>query len=200
MDQTQRFRKELAKAASGVARTLPEVPPENVEDQLVTFDMFTGLLGDDWRPEAAALLRAAAERCAGEGRRGRLLRAAMAVEAGRPCARTPEGLTATEAAEASTGGWEDVREAAETFTVWDFRPGMLIRVKQGFRDFDGQEIAEGETLRFREKTFFHYDGGHTLYFEEKTIRLAEIVPENVPVIENQDSAYFEAVCATPTES
>lgn len=199
MDQAQRFRQGLLDAASGVARTLPEVPPDIVEDRLVSFDVLLESLGGDWRPEAASLLRAAAERCPDAERRNRLLQAALSVEVGEPCGRTPEGLTAKEAAAASTVGLEDARDPSDAFTVRDFRLGMRIRVKRGFRDFDGKEIRPGETLRFQTRTYFHYDGGHTLYFEEKTIRLAEIVPANVPVIENRDGAYFEVVRAGPAE-
>ncbi len=94
---------------------------------------------------------------------------------------------------------EDGREPGEPLTVGDLRLGMLIRIKRGFRDFDGQEIAAGETLRFQTRTSFHHDGGHTLYFEAKVFRLAGIVPETVPLIENDYGAYFDLVRAVPTE-
>jgi len=197
MDPAQRFRKELAATAAGVARTLPDVPPDLVEDRLLTFDALLDHLDAEERREAAAWLGEAAGRCPDDERRTRVLAAAAAVAAGQPCARTPEGLTAAEAARAGTTRLEPP-DPTRPLSVRDFRPGMLIRVLQSFRDFDGQEVVAGETLRFLERRYFHYDGGHTLQFEGKTIRLAEIVPANLPIIENHDGAYFALVPTGPS--
>jgi hypothetical protein len=79
------------------------------------------------------------------------------------------------------------------FRVWDFFPGLVLRIAQDFADFDGAKHAAGEVLHFLEKSYFPYDGGHTLTFREKVIRLAEIAPQNEPVIENAGNAFFEPV-------
>jgi len=55
--------------------------------------------------------------------------------------------------------------------VWDFVPGLVVRVAQPFTDYDGQEILAGEVLHFVDDSYFFYEGGHTLRFAEKTIRL-----------------------------
>jgi len=83
--------------------------------------------------------------------------------------------------------------AAPDLPVWNFTPGLVVRIARTFSDFDGQEIRAGEVLHFLARTYFPYDGGHTLYFAEKVIRLADIADENVPVIANAGNAWFEPV-------
>jgi len=56
---------------------------------------------------AAEVLRDAAGAAASDERRKRLMMAAAAVEEGRPCAVTPEGLTAQQAAAVQTVREED---------------------------------------------------------------------------------------------
>ena len=56
---------------------------------------------------------------------------------------------------------------------------------------DGQEICKGEVLHFLDSSYFFYEGGHTLRFQEKTIRLASIVPEEEPIIANAGNAWFQ---------
>ena len=80
---------------------------------------------------------------------------------------------------------------AKPLTVWDFAPGLMVRVCQSFSDYDGQEIREGEVLHFLGSSYFPYDSGHTLQFAEKTIRLAGIVEEHEPIIANAANAWFE---------
>lgn len=176
-----------------IARTLPDVPEDTVESQLVTFDMFINLVGDYCREPAAKLLREAAARCPGDFHRERIVRAAEEVAAGRPCAFTTEGLTAAEAAKASTVSIdaESAYSPLRHVTVWDLFPGIVIRVMQDFEDFDRERIDAGELLHLVEKSYFAYDGGHTLTFAEKVIRLAEIDPATEPVIQNEGNAYFE---------
>jgi hypothetical protein len=77
--------------------------------------------------------------------------------------------------------------------VWDFFPGLVVQVAQTFRDYDGQEILAGEVLHFLDKSYFSYDGGHTLLFAEKTIRLADVVDEHRPIIANEGNAWFRPV-------
>jgi hypothetical protein len=100
-----------------------------------------------------------------------------------------------EAAIANTPAPEPVQppSAAPHLTVWDFAPRLAVRVCQSFTDFDGQEIREGEMLHFLGRTYFPYDGGHTLTFAEKTIRLAGIVDEHDLIVENANNAWFEPI-------
>src|SRR5579862_7526434 len=75
-----------------IAKTLPALPPESVESSLVTFDVLIGVADAAQRPAAAQLLRDAAQ-LSDETRKQRLLAAASSVEAGEPCATTPDGLS-----------------------------------------------------------------------------------------------------------
>jgi hypothetical protein len=72
-----------------------------------------------------------------------------------------------------------------------FFRGLEVRVAQSFRDYDGQEIRAGEVLHFVEGRYFFYDGGHTLVFTEKTIRLADTVDEHQPIIANAGNRWFQ---------
>jgi hypothetical protein len=81
--------------------------------------------------------------------------------------------------------------ATPDLPVWNFSPGLVVRIARAFTDFDGQEIRAGEVLHFIDGNYFPYDGGHTLTFAEKTIRLATIADENVPIIENAGNAWFQ---------
>lgn len=42
----------------------------------------------------------------------------------------------------------------------ELKPGERIRVKTTFLDFDGDEVAAGTVLTFRDRNYFPYDGGH----------------------------------------
>ena len=44
-------------------------------------------------------------------------------------------------------------DAAPDLSVWDFRPGLVVRIGQTFKDFDGQEIRAGEVLHFLERSW-----------------------------------------------
>ncbi len=81
--------------------------------------------------------------------------------------------------------------AAADLSVWDFFPRLDVRVLQTFRDYDGQEVRAGEVLHFIEGSYFFYEGGHTLRFAEKTIRLADVVEEHRPIIANTGNAWFQ---------
>jgi Domain of unknown function (DUF3601) len=56
--------------------------------------------------------------------------------------------------------------------------GQRIRVIKTFKDFDGTEIKEGSEWTFQRSSYFPYDGGHTFYFKEGEMRMAEISPED----------------------
>lgn len=89
-------------ALESIAQLLPGLPSESVEDLLVSFDSLVGVSDAAVRPRAAAMLREKASMAGDQSRRERLLVAADAVEAGRSCAVTPEGLSAIEAAAAQS--------------------------------------------------------------------------------------------------
>lgn len=173
-----------------IARTLPDVPDDVVESQLVTFDMFVGLVGEPWRDSAAKLLLDAAGRCREPWRQECVLDAAEAVATGKPCARTPEGRTWQQAAETATIRLEQA-PAMPHLTLWDLFPGLVVRVGQTLHDFDGEEIRAGQILHFLDRNYFAYDDGHTLTFRERVIRLSGNVPGQDLVIENAGNAWFE---------
>ncbi len=68
---------------------------------------------------------------------------------------------------------------------------------QAFQDYDGQEVGAGEILHFIEGSYFSYDGGHTLKFAEKTIRLADVVEEHQPIIANKGNVWFRPLSGGP---
>lgn len=191
-----------------VSTHLHDVPPEVVESQLVTFDMFIGLEGDGCRTHAAQLLQEAATRCSETSRRERLLRAAEAVLKKEPCAVTEEGLTQAQAAAAQTMSleeWEKQKGKASQepagpppipqFGFWDLFPGLTVRIARTFKDCFGEESHEGDILHFLKRDFLPYHGGITLTFREKEIRLAETAPdiENDLIIANEGNSYFQPI-------
>ncbi len=73
-------------------------------------------------------------------------------------------------------------------------PGMRVRVKRAFKDFDGREIAAGLELELVAHERFPHDEGHTLRFRDGTvIRLAGIEPANLPIIEDRANLFWEVV-------
>jgi hypothetical protein len=71
----------------------------------------------------------------------------------------------------------------------ELQPGDRIRVTRGFRDFDGVEWAEGQTLEYVDYSYFPYDGGYTFRFVEATLRLAYLDDENDRVLRSPEE-YF----------
>ncbi|MFL7869324.1 MAG: DUF3601 domain-containing protein [Anaerolineales bacterium] len=61
-------------------------------------------------------------------------------------------------------------------------PGRQYQVIQPFTDFYGNAFEGGEILRFRERHFLPYDGGHTLVFDERSLYLQE--EKNQDILEN----------------
>ena len=186
-----------------VADHLHEVPDEVLESQLVTYDMLIGLSAVPCRQPASQLLRAAAARCSDDSRRDRLVRASEDVEKGVPCAVTEQNLTWNQAAEASTvTEIEPQKQMAPEqsefasiphLSLWDMFLGMTVRIGTTFRDYDGTEHKAGEVLHFLKREYFAKEGGFTLTFAEKDVRLSDLVPENGPMVENEGNAYFEPV-------
>jgi hypothetical protein len=58
-------------------------------------------------------------------------------------------------------------------TVYGLVPGRVYRVVEPFADHYANQFQPGERLRFRERHFLPYHGGHTLVFEERSIYLQE---------------------------
>ena len=65
----------------------------------------------------------------------------------------------------------------------------MYRVAQSFVDFYGNQFHEGESLRFKERHFLPYHGGHTIVFEERTLYLQEDANEDIL---SRFSAYVSA--------
>lgn len=58
-------------------------------------------------------------------------------------------------------------------TVYGLVPGALYEVRQPFTDHYQNAFQLGQRLRFKERHFLPYHGGHTLVFEEASIYLQE---------------------------
>jgi len=117
-----------------IAGMLVSLADEAVEPLLVTFDALVDTARTPRRTEAAALLREKAAECGDPARSARLRIAADALDAGRPCALTPEGLTwleaAKEAAKTSPEEWRArARDASRE------RPDDLPAIAPPDRDF-----------------------------------------------------------------
>lgn len=67
-------------------------------------------------------------------------------------------------------------------TVYGMIPGSQYRVKKAFTDCCGNSFAAGELLRFRQRHFRPYHGGHTIVFEERALYLQE--DQNRDMLEN----------------
>ncbi len=75
----------------------------------------------------------------------------------------------------------------EAGTVYGLVPGSVYRVMQPFTDHYGNSFAQDELLRFKERHFLPYHGGHTVIFEERTLYLQE--DDNRDILDNF-SAYI----------
>lgn len=58
-------------------------------------------------------------------------------------------------------------------TVYGLMPGSTYRVVQSFTDCYGNTFDGNELLRFKERHFLPYHGGHTIVFDERTLYLQE---------------------------
>jgi uncharacterized protein YwqG len=81
-----------------IIAVFPALPDSAIEENLVIFDALLHVSSTSYRPVVAGMLRSAAESASAESRKTVLLRAADAIAAGLPSGRTPDGLTAQEAA------------------------------------------------------------------------------------------------------
>ena len=67
-------------------------------------------------------------------------------------------------------------------TVYGLVPGRVYRIAQSFSDCYSNRFEQGELLRFQQRHFLPYHGGHTLVFEERSIYLQE--DQNRPILDN----------------
>jgi hypothetical protein len=186
------FERGLLQSMENVARSLPDVPDDVVQSQLETFEMLAGTVGSYcWEP-AARLLGQTAEGCVDQTRRDRILRVAEALAAR---AADTDGSQAPKTELEAPG--ETLPRATPApavvpeFGVSEFFTGMTVRVARGFVDDDGRLATAGEVLHFRKGSYFHYDDGYTLTFQERVIRLSGNDPDERAVIQNSGNSYFE---------
>jgi hypothetical protein len=88
--------------------------------------------------------------------------------------------------------WRDQRRAVGTVrptysdevddTVYGMEAGGAYRVMQSFVDFHGNQFRRGEVLRFNERHFLPYHGGHTVSFDERSMYLQE--EQNAVILAN----------------
>jgi hypothetical protein len=58
-------------------------------------------------------------------------------------------------------------------TVYALKKGRRYVVKRSFVDHHGQRFEVGDGLTFVKKDYLPYHGGHTIFFEERTIYLQD---------------------------
>lgn len=58
-------------------------------------------------------------------------------------------------------------------TVYGLVPGRKYEVLKSFKDFYGNSFEQGQVLRFKQRHFLPYHGGHTIVFEERSLYLQE---------------------------
>lgn len=175
-----------------IAATLPDVPGASVESQMQAFQMFMGLCGEPYRDRAAALLEDAARRCLDDDRKNMLSAAAKLIASGWPIAETPEVPRAT------AEDWEAMKQADPSLagprllhlTPWDMFPGLAVRIGTTFTA-RGDTFSEGEILHFRKLDFLPYHEGYTFHFDERTLYLGGLEPDDAPVLANCGNQYFE---------
>jgi len=67
-------------------------------------------------------------------------------------------------------------------TVYGMISGREYRVMKSFTDYYGNSFQRNELLRFKERHFLPYDGGHTIIFDERSLYLQE--DRNQEILEN----------------
>jgi len=89
-------------------------------------------------------------------------------------------------------GWRDRRNIGTAVTqmdrealkgtVYGLVQGAEYQVVQTFTDHYGNEFRRGEHLRFKERHFLPYHGGHTIVFDQRPLYLQE--EANASILEN----------------
>ena len=72
-------------------------------------------------------------------------------------------------------------------TIYGLTTECRYRVVKSFTDYYNNSFKQGDILRYRERHFLPYHGGHTIIFEEQTLYLQEKI--NAEILENF-SQYF----------
>lgn len=67
-------------------------------------------------------------------------------------------------------------------TIYGLTTECQYRVVRSFMDYYGNSFKQGDVLRFRERHFLPYHGGHTVIFEERALYLQEKV--NAEILDN----------------
>jgi hypothetical protein len=67
-------------------------------------------------------------------------------------------------------------------TVYGLMPGAEYQVMQSFTDYYKNDFQRGEQLRFKERHFLPYHGGHTIIFDQRPLYLQE--EENAAILAN----------------
>lgn len=67
-------------------------------------------------------------------------------------------------------------------TIYGLTTECQYRVVRSFMDYYGNSFNQGDVLRFRERHFLPYHGGHTVIFEERALYLQEKV--NAEILDN----------------
>jgi hypothetical protein len=67
-------------------------------------------------------------------------------------------------------------------TVYGLIPGSQYQIKKSFTDYYGNAFERGELLRFKERHFLPYEGGHTILFVERPLYLQE--EKNEEILDN----------------
>jgi hypothetical protein len=67
-------------------------------------------------------------------------------------------------------------------TVYGLVPGAQYQVVQTFEDYYKNEFQRGDLLRFKERHYLPYHGGHTIIFDQRSLYLQD--DENSAVLSN----------------
>lgn len=75
-------------------------------------------------------------------------------------------------------------------TVYGLIPGAEYRVVKSFTDYYSNQFERGQFLRFKERHFLPYEGGHTIVFTDRSLYLQE--ERNSAILDNF-SEYIERI-------
>ena len=67
-------------------------------------------------------------------------------------------------------------------TIYGMIPGSQYQVIRSFTDYYGNSFEQREILRFKQRYFLPYEGGHTIVFEERSLYLQE--EKNQEIVEH----------------
>jgi uncharacterized protein DUF3601 len=67
-------------------------------------------------------------------------------------------------------------------TVYGLVQGVEYQVIQTFTDYYQNQFQQGELLRFKERHYLPYHGGHTIVFDQRSLYLQD--DENAAIISN----------------